>query len=419
MTFRSTLGASGSALQHDRKPPFRIRPARTTTDISDLKHRVHSMAADALNPPETISTKKSLPSLTAGRGIAALIVALHHATDFWGGPLAPLGNVGWLGVSYFYLLSGFVLTWTFRPDAKHSTFYINRIARIYPLHVATLIAAIAGYFLVRAPFGGYIGTPLGTIASLFLIHDWIPGHPAIRQGWNGVSWSLSAEAFFYVLAPFLIKGLSKMQTRRLGDVCIFLYFANLAFGAIAGELNLPNIMDFLIYSPLARLPEFIYGACAGLLFIRGARFAVTNGARYLFFLPIPIYYTYAHGAINPVIMTDMAVPAFLVFIMSGATRDVEHRAKHILDAGFRAVGEASYSLYMTHALLLACFGWVIYKLKIHPNSFVAIAIFLGCSILLALGVHRAFEQPARRWFLRIAAVFNNAERVGTIHSPER
>lgn len=351
---------------------------------------------------ETVRARTNLSSLTAGRGVAALLVAVHHATNVWGGSFTALGNVGWLGVTYFYVLSGFVLTWAFRSDRTNTEFFLHRFARIYPLHIATLGASLAAFCLIGSPLAGYVGTRVGTLASVLLVHGWIPGHPRIRQAWNGVSWSLSVEAFFYLLAPWLIRRLSRLSTRRLIDLCLLLYMVSVVAGAFAFQGQIGWLLDFLEYNPVARLPEFIYGIVAGIVFIRGVRFEMSLWSKYLLLMPIAVYYAGTHGAFNPTLMVALTVPACVVFILAGATRDIERTASHVLDRGLRAVGEASYSLYMTHALLLGLMAGALTRLHVDGSPTLKVLLFLALSLLLSLAVYRWFELPARHWVLRSA-----------------
>lgn len=354
------------------------------------------------NRVERLGTRSNLKSLTAGRGVAALLVAVHHSTTIWGGFFAALGSVGWLGVTYFYVLSGFVLTWAFRPDRTNKEFFINRFARIYPLHLATLGASLGAFLIVGRPLGGYVGTWIGTVASIFLVQGWIPGHPNIRQAWNGVAWSLSVEAFFYLLSPWLIRGLSRISTWKLFELCLLLYVVYLVTGVFAFQRQIGWLSDFLQYNPLARLPEFIYGIVAAITFLRGVRVEMSMGSKYLLLLPAAVYYAGTHHDVNPVVMITLIVPVCLTFILAGATRDIERVASHVFDRALRKVGEASYSMYMTHALLLGLMSGTLHRLHVHWPPSLKVIVFLALSLLLSLAVYNWFELPARRWVLRRA-----------------
>ena len=337
----------------------------------------------------------TLNSLTIGRGLAALFVAVHHATDIWGGLLAPIGNIGWLGVSYFYILSGFVLTWVFNPERTVSEFYRHRIARIYPMHLLTLLVSLTAFATLDSPLAGYVGTPWGTLANVFLVHDWIPGHPDIRQAWNGVSWSLSVEFFFYIFAPFLIAMLSRISAGRLVAIGIILYMTTSAIGIIASWKQIRWLADFMQYSPIARSPEFIYGIISAVLFRHGRRIHISAFVKYSCFLTIPLYYLIAHGNPNSLLMIDIAIPAFLVFILSGATRDLDGNPMGLAGRWLTKVGESSYSLYMTHALILGLFVGALHRYGVTMHASLAVLIFITVSVLFSFVMYRRVELPMR------------------------
>jgi len=157
-----------------------------------------------------------LPSLTGMRIVAALMVFACHVfleTRFFGGRTGNalsdvFGRAGNLGVGFFFILSGFILTWTARPDDTAPRFWRRRLVKIYPNHVVTLVVAAA--LLLAA---GQTFTTADWLPNLFLVHAWIPGPESIAM--NGVSWSLSCELFFYLSFPVLLAGLNRIRERRL------------------------------------------------------------------------------------------------------------------------------------------------------------------------------------------------------------
>jgi peptidoglycan/LPS O-acetylase OafA/YrhL len=344
---------------------------------------------------------KQLPSLTSGRGIAAMWVVLHHACLVWGGSLLALGDVGWIGVSFFYILSGFVLTWSFKDSAPLTEFYVHRIARIYPVHLVTLAISIAAYAAFHTPFGGYVGSPLGTLANVFLIQDWFIGHPNVRQAWNGVSWSLSAEVFFYVLAPLLIRTLIRCSPQRLLDICLGLLLAHLLIAACIAHLGLAKLEDFMIYHPIARLPEFIYGIAAAVFFQRGFRLHLSAVIGFGLFLPLALYCWVTPESRSALLMIDLGVPAFTALILRGATKDLERPIYQSIHHSFlNTIGDSSYSLYMTHAILLAFVAMTVPagQHTFSPNGLVIGFILL--SILVSIIFSKLVEMPMRTIVLR-------------------
>src|SRR4051812_31522444 len=94
-------------------------------------------------------TTPRLDSLTGARFIAALIVVLLHSTRSIDTRVVDIpaisfvSTLGSLGVPFFFSLSGFVLTWSMTEGDRLRNFYRRRLARVYPLHVATWAVAVA------------------------------------------------------------------------------------------------------------------------------------------------------------------------------------------------------------------------------------------------------------------------------------
>lgn len=158
--------------------------------------------------------REQLKPLTSLRFGAALLVFVYHCepTAAFAGAYA----LGHAGVGFFFLLSGFILTYTYYghfsgPISWENVreFYVARLARIYPLHLVSMGLAIA----VLARFGGtfwdrsdYVTRASAFVAQSSLMQSWLPNEN-IYFGLNSPAWSISVEAFFYALFPFLVSSL--------------------------------------------------------------------------------------------------------------------------------------------------------------------------------------------------------------------
>src|SRR5438067_6716989 len=157
--------------------------------------------------------RRDLPSLTGLRWIAAFVVFVFH-TAGWGVRMSAWwhwAHFGFIGVSFFFVLSGVVLTWSARPGQGAGQFYWRRFARIYPSHFVTGAIAIGLYLFVMPPHKAL----WAGLLALALLHAWVP-LPGVYSAANGVSWSLSCEAFFYALFPGITGVFARVsRTRRL------------------------------------------------------------------------------------------------------------------------------------------------------------------------------------------------------------
>src|SRR5262245_36021055 len=157
--------------------------------------------------------RDSLPALTALRFLAAAAVLNLHLVAHM--PADPLGWVdqfwwGTAGVTFFFMLSGFILTYNyhdrFRTLKRRGVrdFYAARFARIWPVHLLAFLLLLPlctdGQLLLS---GGYMKVRWKAAANLTLTQSFIPSEPW-HVAFNSPSWSLSAEWFFYIAFPLLL-----------------------------------------------------------------------------------------------------------------------------------------------------------------------------------------------------------------------
>src|SRR4051794_5950285 len=170
------------------------------------------MVASTPARPRQRSGPARLDALTGLRFWFAFLVVCHHSLQHWFGPrVYPVADFGYIGVDFFFVLSGFVLTWSWRPEVAAGRFWWNRVARIWPLHLATLLLAVV--FVTDQLHRPGV---LGTVANLLLVQAWVPSDK-VYFGYNAVAWSLSCEVFFYLTFPWLVQAIAAMSShaRRL------------------------------------------------------------------------------------------------------------------------------------------------------------------------------------------------------------
>ncbi|MEH7549361.1 acyltransferase family protein, partial [Neobacillus vireti] len=205
-------------------------------------------------------------ALTSFRFIAALFVFIHHV-GLWS-----QYKTGYLGVSFFFILSGFILAFNYNnkllklDSIEIRKFYIARLSKIYPIHVITFFLAIPYYFFIPLQHKPILYIFQG-FSNLFLIHSFIPFG---NISYNGVSWSLSDEGLFYILFPYLLflvlKYFSSISRMIFIISCLWIIFV-LSFWFY---LPLNNELSewFAYFFPGTRVFEFFVGIILGLIFIR-------------------------------------------------------------------------------------------------------------------------------------------------------
>jgi peptidoglycan/LPS O-acetylase OafA/YrhL len=212
------------------------------------------------------TASRKLDQLTSLRFLAALMIVVHHSAGLFGTGESPV-NYG-QGVSFFFVLSGFILTYVYPTlsgfDAVRR-FWRARVARIWPAHAAALVI---GAVLVGYPWLD----PATLRANVTMTHSWLPWSK-FYFSYNAVSWSISTEFFFYLEFPLLILQWDRTCWWKLPLVLGVL----LSLFALSNGLHLPAYGDpmqgqgtwvtqhgVIYIHPVARLFEFTSGMCIAL-----------------------------------------------------------------------------------------------------------------------------------------------------------
>ncbi len=339
-------------------------------------------------PSVPVQRRLALPSLTGLRFVAAAAVVAHHTVGWQ----APVLGLGYLGVSFFFVLSGFVLTWAGSMRDGSQMFWRHRLARIYPLHLVTLLVVLA--LPVRTPAGA-----TDVLQHVLLVQAWTPDAAVAA---NPVSWSLSAEAFFYLLFPLLLPALQRLSNRGLVCACVLLWLvqAEVALLLLAGT----PLGHFLTYDlPLFRLPEFLIGAAAALLLSRGYSPASTPRLAWA-----------AAAALGTVVLVGaqmsagvgvpwslsatLALPATIGTICWAAARDAAGRSPRALASPLaQRLGAWSFAVYLIHWPLLDLLAQALGRDEVGGLRWWWTPLVLVASTLLAAGAHRWVERPTERW----------------------
>jgi peptidoglycan/LPS O-acetylase OafA/YrhL len=363
--------------------------------------------------------REKLNSLTGLRGIAALIVASMHSLDIWPhldvtGVIARLGG---LAVPFFFCLSGFVMQWTWsqRPTTPFQ-FLVRRIARIYPTAMLGLLISILAYRLMGNPLGGYAGGHHSVLLSVFLMQSWAFNTPEIRQSWDGVSWSLSCEFFFYIVSPIVLPLVNRLNPRGAFAWLLFFVVGYLLMSTYGlahwGE-------GFLVFAPIARLPEYLCGTFLARI-VTGRPVRMSNWAPpIVLFVCVVVPLAIAHSVFDAGLSTldAVALPGFILLIFASANSDLDarHSGGIFTNRPLMFLGKISFSFYMTHALVLGVVSWLSKHGTTAPMSVAGgeawrIA-FLISATCVATVVCLFFEDPMHNFVLRCASRLTKSKPV--------
>jgi peptidoglycan/LPS O-acetylase OafA/YrhL len=341
-----------------------------------------------------------LDALTGLRFWFAFLVVVHHSLQHWFGPrVYPVADFGYIGVDFFFVLSGFVLTWSWRPEVTARRFWWNRVARIWPLHLTTLVLALV---LVA----DQVNRPgvLGSLANLFLLQAWVPDD-RVYFGYNAVAWSLSCEVFFYLAFPLLARGISRLSrpSRRwvVAGVVAALALYPGVFSLTVAPRDFAGWEWTTYVAPLWRLGEFVIGIVAALALREGWRprlrgWQALTGAGALAVTLLSVGLVQGHLPNRPLVeVAGMLVVAVVVVAVAGD--ELRGRRRVLASRAMVSLGAASYALYLCHALL---FGWVVARWSGTGDGIVRVvgwSSYVALTVAVAFALHHVVEVPCERW----------------------
>lgn len=361
---------------------------------------------------------EQIDPLTGIRGVAAAWVVTFHLQLLTpeiaiGGPvLDPVVLSGNLGVDLFFILSGFVISYTYlgrlsRPQpGAVSRFFLLRVARIYPAHLVTFLAAAVLIGLASLAGATFVFgdryTPLTFVMNLAMMQA-VP--PAVA--WNDPAWSISTEFAAYLAFPLLalvLPRLPKWLTLTLTGVLLatavvglssllatadqWPYWSGYALMWMRIALAFPlGCLLFLIWSWIPRDPGRRWG---GWLVLGGT--AGTIAACVL-------------TPAGPVVTLPVAAYPFLCMAILGAALQGGVANRLLGSRVLTWAGRISYSVYLTHFLVLLVIGTVLERLDLVPTGFLHAALWLvAWAIIVGVGAATYYlvEEPGRVAIRRFA-----------------
>jgi peptidoglycan/LPS O-acetylase OafA/YrhL len=382
--------------------------------------------------------KPQLSALTGLRFFLALWVLVYHqiasVADWLPGP-SFLGNcfnsplhAGYSAVTAFFILSGFVLTYTYdlaalRMPANLRRFAVARFTRIYPIYLAALLCLLpfGVYRLITGVFKSSPDSAASFVLNVVLLQAWIPPDALT---WNYPGWSLSNEAFFYALLPFVglwfYRAEQGMATRSLVfsvvRLLVPLWILSCALplvgvathlvpfsatpgaeSAVADTDMWPNLIR---YNPLSRLPEFFIGVVlAGFYRIILSRGRFANRG-YLFYIPGVILVlgllSQANRLPYPLLHNGLIAPAYALIIL-GLALGGGALVRLLSTRSLVFLGNASYTMYILHAPI---YTWLriiwVRGFGISPAGPLWFCSYLLTAVGLPCLIFRMAEEPLHR-----------------------
>jgi peptidoglycan/LPS O-acetylase OafA/YrhL len=357
---------------------------------------------------DRLPTAVDLPALTSLRFFAAAMIFAFHLREYAPSEAAVAwGPATYHGVSFFFVLSGFVLTHVYAGrEVSRRQFYLARIARIVPLHLATLLLLLA---VIPLPYAvgqniGFATAALALVLKIAMLDAWVPIR-AVLQSWNNVSWSISAEMAFYVAFPFLLADMTRRPLATLAAAAA-VSLAVFAFGAALlpttdPARDVPTLFHLGSCFPLARGFEFALGMATCLAWTRWVQparlpvaawtaieAAALAGAALWLAVCVPPLVNGTTGALFVWLRAcgSCFVFAALILALAGGQGGI---GRVLSRRPLVALGEASFAFYMVHMIVMR-------GLRFHLGSSPGVVSALALSLAAAFLLHHAIEIPMRR-----------------------
>ncbi|MCF3119163.1 acyltransferase [Streptomyces arenae] len=397
MTTHATPPPADAAPSADAAPRAATPPAGTTPGA----------ATEVPSPSGPLSR---LPSLTGMRFIAAVMVFLFHSSLTTEPPLNPFSGTasdvyhaaftktGWMGVTFFFLLSGFVLTYSARPGDAPRRFWRRRLVKLYPSHVAGWIGAMVLFAAATATWQQWL-------PNLLLVQTWIPDYHTYLSI-NPPSWSLSCEVFFYLCFPLLHHWIKKIRPERLwawaaGLVAAITAIPALAYlllpdGTMSNGFPVSEVQYWAVYMlPPVRTLDFALGMIM-------ARIVMSGRWIRLGLLPACLLVLVGYAVANAVPwlfgLNAAALIPFALLIPAAATTDLRGERSPFRGRVMIWLGEVSFAFYIVHNVLMVWARSLIGETKLYdvPGGVGVIGLYFVLCLGVAWLLHKGIEMPMMR-----------------------
>lgn len=373
-----------------------------TLNLADrLNHNGYTSLSSGSRGLRESASRTIFPALTGVRALAAIWVVLYHFRADFSSLLPVTSTLEWLlgkgyyGVDLFFILSGFILSYTYSDKfdgslPQHGRFLLNRLARLYPVHLFTLLALpplVAICRLENVPVNGPHYELKAFVYNVLLVQTW-----GLTDGtsWNYPSWSLSAEWFAYLfIFPLSCVFLAKISKLRfvVPLAAISLVMFAVLF-PVHGTIGLQPLVQVTL--------EFFAGCCL----YRVYSFLIRDGIRVPWLAGSSATVVLALLFLSPAVLSPFLLLGFAGLILGLTQRG--SLIKRVLDGRVAVyLGEISFALYMSHGVFQK-----IIKIVLPSAPFVSaglgiragvVAFYLLSMLSIAALIYHMLERPARNY----------------------
>ena len=345
-----------------------------------------------------------LTNLQAFRFVFALLVFVSHLNYviptnniFWNRMYRYVFREGFIGVTFFFMLSGFILAHRYSKSIEQFTFSFKlfikrRIARLLPMYYMSLLIALPLTFN-EFMHGDRLFYFKKLVTNILLVQSYIPISDYYFS-FNGVAWSISTELFFYVCFPFLLfifishKNLIRtivILAITVTGLCIIFFFGK-------------NSYYWLYICPYVRVADFTVGILTYLITKRNhiSLFSTTDSKREYLTLSFGLFFL----VISPYVHQNFKLSVFywcpmILFLL--VFKDSQGKISKLLQHSIiQYMGSLSFSFYLIHHTIFKYYQNLNELYKFELPTGLLILLLLGLSIFISHLLYTYVEEPARK-----------------------
>ncbi|WP_250253763.1 acyltransferase [Chryseobacterium sp. Marseille-Q3244] len=337
-----------------------------------------------------------ISQITFTRFLAAMAIVISHFNkDLFLYKIDYISNIflkANVGVSYFFILSGFIMIVAYHKKDKieYFEYYKNRFARIYPLYVLGLLLYLVTRYSDFSIYKGFL--------YLLGLQSWIPGGAMVL---NFPGWSISVEFLFYLLFPLLYNHFYSKGNKSVWVITIIIWIITQAFCSLYSESSYykgphTESHELLYYFPLMHINEFLVGNLAGLYFVRNSRQKNYDIPIVIIFGLIILSLMFTSFFYHNGLMALLFIPLIILISRNNGVLSRLFSLKPL-----EYLGEASYAIYITHIpvlyILRELLKWGKYKFSID----IVFGIYVIFLIIICILFYQFIEKPLRDYLKKL------------------
>ena len=334
-----------------------------------------------------------LETLQCGRAFAAILVLLFHTNitlslkKYMGQDVFYFSNIGYSGVHFFFVLSGFVIYLTHAKDigvpGRWRNYLKKRFLRIY-LPLWTVLLCLISIFLTVPVYGSGTETQIKNIVSSML------ALPSYDNSILSVEWTLRHELLFYIFFALLI------AAPKTGKLIMCTWFVISCFPFSNNTMLGFSFSPYHLLFAMGILTAFVYDRepikFPLLVLIVGGAIFFANWISCL-------NAGYRGPGPHPNPMAEWAFGIGSAFIILG-TATLEKGGRLVCPASLVFLGEASYSIYLVHFPIVSMGAKIVAKCRHFLSSGIAYTLVVVLAISAGIAFHIIVERPIMRWARR-------------------